>query len=143
MAKLISERHREQLRKIQAKKGEPGRNPLGRSNPKLAAARRLTNFEIAEVGSILVREGVKGLKKMMKDPNISNLQYILCRMVMDARDGDEKVTQHLFDRIAGKVTDKMQIFGGEEKPEGEQMTEAQQLEIAQRTLKSLELSKNE
>ena len=56
-------------------KGQSG-NPLGGKlhNPELRAIKRLTSAEVAEIGSLVVKKNLVGLKAVANDPESSALK---------------------------------------------------------------------
>ena len=91
----------------QFKKGEV-RNPLGAGahNKELKAIKKLTQKELAEVATLILRNNVEELKAVGTDPDSSVLKVWICSVAAAAiKRGDALALNVLLDRIVGKVKD--------------------------------------
>lgn len=120
------------------KKGEV-RNPTGKGNPELQRLRRLTAFELQEIGSLLMNKEPAELKRIAKDPHESALRQWLANMILIGKEtGDEKKFNAVADRIVGKVSDKLQIFGPEDDTDKkDDLTLEQKMALADKLAKDL------
>jgi len=125
------------------KKGEI-RNPRGSNNPELTRLRKMTAFEIQELISVLFRKSEKEIRLIEKNKEEGAFRRWICKMVLVGMEtADEKRMTLLLDRMVGKVSDKIQVFGPDEKPDVENLTEAEEVELAKRCLKGIELTDDE
>lgn len=94
-------------------KGQSG-NPRGAAahNKELKQLRRLTNDEIASVGSLIMDRNLNGLKEIVNNPDSSVLRTWMAMIAIKAtQKGDAQALNVLLDRIAGKVKDSLQLTG--------------------------------
>lgn len=92
-----------------ARKGEPSRNPEGGRlhDPVKKALKRMTEEQIAEVGTLLLESKVSELTRMAKDPNTTVLKAMLAAVAAKAiTTGDQSKLGMILDRIAGPVTQR-------------------------------------
>lgn len=94
----------------QIKKGEV-RNPLGgrAHNPELRAIKRLTEDELVEIGSMIVKGSIEELQAVGKDKNCSAIKAMMAAVAVKAiNKGDHMALDALLNRIVGKVKDRVE-----------------------------------
>lgn len=98
------------------KKFEKGQvnNPLGAGahNPEVKLIKKLTNDEIAELGSIIVSGDVEKLNEVRQSKTASVIQVLMASVLQKAiLRGDMAAANALLDRIVGKVKDQVESSG--------------------------------
>ena len=91
--------------KTQFKKGNNA-NPKGAGahNPITKTIKKLSNEQVAEVGTILLNGTKEDLQKITADPNSSILKLMVASVAAKAiRNGDSSAMQAIMDRIAGRI----------------------------------------
>lgn len=98
-------------KEFQFKKGQSGNPSGGRAhNPELRAIKKLTAQEVAEVGALLVKGNLEGLKAVASDPNASALQMMIASVaVRTIQKGDMQALDVLLNRLIGKVKDHVEV----------------------------------
>lgn len=94
----------------QFKKGEV-RNPLGAGahNPELRKLKTLTEQELVEVGSLVIKGSIVELQAIMKDPNCTALKAMMASVAIKAiNKGDGVALDILLNRIVGKVKERVE-----------------------------------
>lgn len=91
-------------------KGVSG-NPNGR--PKLPAdlkkARKLNQIEVGRIINKYMNESIEFIKEEMDTPGTSALEALLGKIIIEAhKHGDYSRVNFLFDRMIGKVTEKVE-----------------------------------
>lgn len=95
------------------KPGETG-NPQGRSleSAEVRKIRKLTNDEIAEVGTMLLDNNRAELEAIVKDPSTPVLRLMIASVVATAmKKGDAGAMNILLDRMAGKIKQEVKHSG--------------------------------
>ena len=94
----------------QWKKGQSG-NPSGGKlhNPEIRKLKNLTEAEIVEVGSLVVKGSIKELQELSKNPNCSALTAMMASVAAKAiNKGDGAALDILLNRIVGKVKERVE-----------------------------------
>jgi hypothetical protein len=96
------------------KRFQPGQvaNPLGGKahNPVVKAIKRMTNDDLADVGSLILAGNKEALKEAIYNPETPNLKLWLCTSALRAIErGDDSTLLALLDRILGKVKDTSEV----------------------------------
>lgn len=102
-----------ELRKRLWKKGQSG-NPGGRTkeSPELKKIKNLTRIELVEVGNLIIKNDMKALRAVKKDPKASVLKVMIAAIADKAvKNGDMYKLDLLLNRLIGKVTDKLEVEG--------------------------------
>ncbi len=89
-------------------------NPRGRSleSPEVRKIRRLTNDEIAEVGTMLLDNNMAQLQAIVKDPETPFLKLMIASVAANAvKKGDAGAMNILLDRMAGKIKQEVKHSG--------------------------------
>lgn len=92
------------------KKGKSG-NPLGGKlhKPELRAIKRLTEDELVEIGSMIVKGSIEELQRVGKDKNCSAIKAMMAAVAVKAiNKGDHMALDALLNRIVGKVKDRVE-----------------------------------
>jgi len=92
------------------KKGQSG-NPEGgrKHNPELKKLKNLTEAEIVEVGSLVVKGSITDLKKLSQNPDCSALTAMMASVAAKAiNKGDGAALDILLNRIVGKVKERVE-----------------------------------
>lgn len=87
-------------------------NPLGAGahNPILRAVKRMTQAEVAEVGSLLLDGNLEKLAAVKDDRDASVLKVWMCSIAITAiKKGDAQALNALLDRIVGKSKETVHI----------------------------------
>lgn len=87
-------------------------NPHGRPPmpPELKAVRKLNRHEVEICLSKIIKMGDAEREFIILDPESSGMEKITARIVTEAiKCGDEKRLGFLFDRLVGKVQDKVEV----------------------------------
>lgn len=95
------------------RKGEI-RNPKGiNADPEMKAIKKLTAFELKELGSVMIRKDLKELKRLGKGPTgVSWLIASTAAIAVKAQEtGDDKKWNAILDRIVGKVPFVAEVSG--------------------------------
>lgn len=95
------------------KKGQSG-NPLGGKlhNPEIKKLKALTQAELVEVGTLVVKGQMSKLREMIKDPTTPALQAMVAGLaVKTIAKGDPAAFNALMDRILGKVKENVHLSG--------------------------------
>ena len=90
-------------------------NPLGgrAHNPELKLLRRMSNAEIAQIGTLVLDGNVDGLKALVQDKNSSVLRVWMSTVALKAiQKGDAHALSIILDRIAGKPKEFIELSGG-------------------------------
>lgn len=94
------------------KKGDPPLNPKGINNPELQLLRKITATELKEIGNLLLRGDVEGVRKISKDSKVNYFKGLLASLAIKAYDsGDPAKIETLFSRLIGKVKDEIEVTG--------------------------------
>ena len=99
------------LKEHQFKKGEVA-NPNGRPKlpPDLVKARRLNQAEVGRVINKYMNMSVEDIRADMSQPDTKALEAMIGKIIIEAhKHGDYSRVNFLFDRMIGKVTEKMEI----------------------------------
>ena len=89
-------------------------NPLGAAvhNPEVKAIRRLTQADVADIGSLILEGNVEKLKEVQMDPTTTVLRVWICSVAIKAINrGDAQALNALLDRIVGKAKDVLEFTG--------------------------------
>jgi hypothetical protein len=126
------------------KKGNKA-NPTGKNNPELTKIRGLTAFELQQIAGTLVRKDRKELRRLSKSNSESGLTAMVAAIAVKAIDnGDDKRFDVLMNRIVGKVSDKLQMFGPDDDTnKADKLTETEKLAIFAKNSKDLKVGENE
>jgi len=92
-------------------KGHSG-NPAGRKplDPAIVAIRNLTDDQLKEVGSLLVKGDDQALKKIVDDPKATVLQKMIASISIKAIiKGDEKAFDTIMNRLIGKPKEVVEV----------------------------------
>lgn len=95
----------------QWKKGQSG-NPSGRrpDPPELRAIKNLTEEELVEIGSLVVKGNIDDLKRIKDDPNTTVLKAMIAAVAIKTiAKGDGQALEVLLNRLIGKVKDKVEV----------------------------------
>ena len=95
------------------KKGQSG-NPLGGklANPEMRAIRNLTEAEMVNIGSLILKGSIKDLQAIAKDPNSTVLQAMMAAVaVKTMQKGDAQALDVLLNRLIGKVKERVEVTG--------------------------------
>jgi hypothetical protein len=95
------------------KKGISG-NPLGGKlhNPEIKKVKALTEAELIEVATFILKSTVGDIKKKIKDPSTSMLQGMVLGLGLKAMTkGDASSFNALMDRLLGKVKENVNFSG--------------------------------
>lgn len=93
-------------------KGQKGANPLGAGahNKDVKHLRRLTQEEVAQLGSMILEHDLTALMAIKDDPKASVLKVWFASIAVKAINrGDAQALTVLLDRIVGKVKEKMEV----------------------------------
>lgn len=93
------------------KKGQSG-NPLGGQlhNKELKAIRNLTEDEMIEIGSLVVKGSIDELKRIKDDPKTTVLKAMMASVAIKTiAKGDAQALEVLLNRLVGKVKDKVEV----------------------------------
>ena len=85
-------------------------NPTGRPplDPDLKGARALNTVTLTRLLNNLVHMNATQLNNLIHDPMTDALQLMVCRVMIEGiKHGDQNRLNFLFDRIVGKVTDRV------------------------------------
>jgi hypothetical protein len=89
--------------------GQSG-NPKGASGHGVSVARRINAREVTKIISRLMRMSVLELTTFSSEPTITVVEGILAKIMIAAgQTGDHNRLNFLFDRMIGKVTDKLEV----------------------------------
>ncbi len=95
------------------KKGEI-RNPLGGKahNPELRMVKRLTAIEVAEIGSLVLKNDIAALKAIAKEQTASTLKVMIAAVAVKVIEkGDAHALDVLLNRLIGKVKEHVEVTG--------------------------------
>lgn len=101
----------EHLKPHHFKKGVSG-NPEGRPplTPEQKALRNLTEAEMVEIGSLVVKGNIAELKKLMKNPKTTVLKAMMAAVaVKTIQSGNPSALDTLLNRLVGKVKDVVEV----------------------------------
>lgn len=103
----------EEFKKQQFKKGQSG-NPKG--GPKIPDTMKklksLTEAELVEVGTVLLKGKLSELKALAKDPHTTVIQAMVAGMALKAISrGDSPAFNAIMDRLLGKVKENLNLSG--------------------------------
>jgi hypothetical protein len=96
----------------QFKKGEPTANPLGRGleKPEIKALRNLSEQEMVEIGSLVVKGSIEQLKKVKDDPKSSVLKCMMAAVAIKTiSTGNPQALDILLTRLVGKPKDHVVV----------------------------------
>ena len=113
------------LRPYGFKKGQSG-NPEGSRlhNPELRAIKRLTNDELIDVCSFMIKGNLDELKTMLDNPKETVLRLMLASVAYKTIvSGDIKGLELFLDRIIGKVKEKTEVTVNPDLQNAAQITE--------------------
>lgn len=94
-------------------KGQSG-NPEGgrKHDPELKKLKNLTQAELIEVGTFIVKGKMSELRALMKNPDTSALQAMVAGLAIKTMSkGDPAAFNALMDRLLGKVKEHIQHSG--------------------------------
>lgn len=89
-------------------------NPLGAGahNKDVKRIRRLTNQEVAQLGSMLLEHSQVELMEIRDDRNSSSLQKWFATVIINGiAQADMRTLDALLDRLVGKVKDHLELTG--------------------------------
>lgn len=90
-------------------KGRHSQDPLG---VKLALAKQLTAYQVAEICSVLLCSDIKELHAIRYDPRSSVLQqWVAAAAILGIRKGDVLALDKILNRVIGSVKEKIEITG--------------------------------
>ena len=100
----------------EGKRFKPGQsgNPLGAAahNPELKKLRRLTQQDVADVGTLIVEGDITTLRKLAADKNENALKGVMASVWLRAYDkGDMNAMDAILNRIIGKVKEVKELQG--------------------------------
>jgi len=101
------------LKKHQFKKGEPSANPLGAKlhNPEIRAIKNLTESEMVEIGSLILKGSLDELKAIKDAPGTTALKAMMASVAIKTiAKGDHQALDALLNRLIGKVKDEVKII---------------------------------
>lgn len=101
------------------KKGQSG-NPAGAAahNPEIKKLKALTESELVEVGTLVVKGDVDNLRAIVKDPKSTAISAMMASVAIRAiAKGDSKALETLLCRLIGKVPDKVHVSGANGGPQ--------------------------
>lgn len=90
-------------------------NPLGGKlhDPEIRAIKRLTQDELKEVGTLVVKGDIEALKKLKEDSKCSVLQAMVASVAIRIiSKGDMQALDVLLNRLIGKVKDELDMSVG-------------------------------
>jgi hypothetical protein len=89
----------------------------GAHNPSLKAVRRLSQMQIAELGTMILEGNIDSLKAVEKDPAASVLKVMIASVSIKAiNKGDHSALAAILDRIVGKPKQVVEMSGAEGGP---------------------------
>lgn len=93
------------------KKGQVLNPEGGRAhNPELRAIKRMTAVEVAEMGSLVLKNDIDSLKKIAKEPGASVLKVMIAAVAVKVIEkGDAHALDILLNRLVGKVKENIEI----------------------------------
>ena len=96
--------------------GNPGGRP--RTPEELKLIKRLTQKELAEVGSMIIKMTPAEITALSKDPNATLIQAMVAALAKKTIDkGDPIAFDKLMDRLIGKVKDTLEVTGANGGPQ--------------------------
>lgn len=100
------------------KKGQSGNPEGGRAhNPELRRIKRVTQAEVAEIGSLIVGKDLNALKQIVADAKSGAKKHSALKLWMATvaikgiTSGDSHRLNALLDRVVGKVKEKIELTG--------------------------------
>lgn len=106
--------------------------------------RRLTQFELQQLGSMFLDQDEAQIKKIMKDKKDSVLRRTMAGLMLDIMQyRDEKKITLVFDRTAGKVSDKLIVGVDDETEKDKEWTEEQELAFIKKHNADIDLTDDE
>lgn len=99
------------MEKNKWRKGQSG-NPLGgqKHNPELKMIRNLTEQEVVEIGSLVVKGSIKELRAIAKDEDGSAIRCMIAAVAVKVMSkGDPQALEVLLNRLIGKVKEKVEV----------------------------------
>jgi translation initiation factor RLI1 len=127
------------------KKGEV-RNPQGINNPIKQKINRLTQFELQQIGSTMLNKDRVELRKIIKAKSgySVNQQIFAALALKSLEQADEKCATVVWDRTAGKVSEKIQMFGPDDDPsKADALTPEEKEKILNDNIKKLDITGGE
>lgn len=94
------------------KKGQSG-NPQGARlhNPEIRRLKNLTEEELLEVGTFIVKSEIGKLKELIKDPSTSALKAMVAGLAIKTiTRGDSSAFDALMNRLLGKVKENLNLM---------------------------------
>ncbi len=99
------------LAQYKFKKGVSG-NPAGARahDPEMRMIKHLTKQELAEIGNLVIKNNMKALQAIAKDPNASVIKTMIASVAVKiVTKGDMQALDVLLNRLIGKVRDDVSI----------------------------------
>lgn len=96
------------------KKGQPSGNPEGARahNPEVKMFKKLTEAELIEVGTLVIKGKVSELKARMKHPDTTVIQAMTIGVALRTMSkGDPAAFNALLDRLLGKAREHIHLSG--------------------------------
>lgn len=95
------------------RKGVSGNLEGGRKhNPEIKAIKRLTEAEMIEVGSLVLKGNIRELQLVLKDPTSSVLKCMMAGVAIKTiQKGDPHALDVLLNRLIGKVKERVEVTG--------------------------------
>jgi predicted YcjX-like family ATPase len=122
-------------------------NPKGAGavSPALRAVRRLSQMQIAEIGTLILEGTISDLEKLKDDKNASILKMLFATVAAKAmKQGDHAALSSLLDRIVGKPKQVVEMSGPEGAPiEMSNVSEAERMERIAKIEQELKLTEGE
>lgn len=87
-------------------------NPRGAGahNPIVKQVRRLTQDQVAEVGSFILNNNKKAIEEIKENPESSFLKHVIASALLKSADRGELATLNaLLDRVIGKPKEKFEL----------------------------------
>ncbi len=93
------------------KKGQSGNLAGGRKHsPEIKALRNLTEEEMVEIGSLVVKGSIEELRAIKNDPNASALKCMMASVAIKTiATGNAQALDILLNRLVGKARDRVEI----------------------------------
>lgn len=99
------------LEKHMFKKGQSGNPEGGRAhNPDLRLIKNLTEAEMVEIGSLVVKGSIEDLKKIKDDPKTTVLKAMMASVAIKTiQTGNPQALDILLNRLVGKAKERVEI----------------------------------
>lgn len=111
MSESEKPKRQQHLKPYQFKKGQSG-NPNGGKahNKEIKKIKNLTEKELIEVGSLVVKGSIAELERIRKDKNSSALGAMIAGVALNAiAKGNSQALDAILNRLIGKVKEKVEI----------------------------------